>query len=403
MHDCSDHRRLGGGRAYGAGSPAGGFQERITLVGEERHQPYDKPALSKEVLAPDRAGEPPVLLTKQEADERGIELMLGVKAVGLDLTERRVATDEGERLPFDRLVLATGVTPRTLPGTGDLSGVHTLRTADDAWALRAELDRSPRVVVIGAGFIGAEFVAAARARGLDVCVVEAQPIPMAHLFGERVGRMLAGIHAMNGVAVEAGVGFSSFTDDGRGRVTGVVLADGRTLPADLVVVGIGARPATDWLESSGLDLANGVACDSRLRVTGVGVAAVYAAGDIAHRYHPMCGKSLRIEHWTNAGEHGEIVAADILGQQAPRAQVPYVWSDQYGRRIQIVGRPAEGRLSALRGGIEVSGMTAVYADEAGRAVGALVVDDPRTFMSCRKAVASGAQVSDLGLGLLEAA
>ncbi|MFJ9543774.1 FAD-dependent oxidoreductase [Streptomyces sp. NPDC101225] len=375
-----------------------GFQERITLLGEERHQPYDKPALSKDVLAENLPGNPPTLLTKQRADELDIDLMLGVRAEDLDLRRRRVQTDRGERLTFDRLVLATGVTPRTLPTSRELTGVYTLRTLDDALALRAEFDRGPRVVVIGAGFIGAEFASAARARGLDVSVVEAQRVPMAHLFGERVGRILAGLHPDNGVALETGVGFDRFADDGQGHVSGVVLADGRTLPADLVVVGIGARPATDWLESSGLELGDGVSCDAGLRAMGVGGSRVYAAGDIARRHHPLYGKPLRIEHWTNAGEHAEIVAADILGQQTPRAQVPYVWSDQYGRRIQIAGRPAEGRLSALRGGIANGTMTAVYADPAGTAVGALVVDDPRTFMSCRKAIASGADVGGLDLG-----
>ncbi|MDX2675074.1 NAD(P)/FAD-dependent oxidoreductase [Streptomyces soliscabiei] len=379
-----------------------GFQERITLLGEEPHQPYDKPALSKEVLAAHLPGEPPSLLTQEQADELGIDLLLGTKAVGLDPGGRRVLTDSGERLPFDRLVVATGVTPRTLPDMEALDGIHTLRTIDDALALRAELDRGPRVVVIGAGFIGAEFASAARSRGLDVCVVEAQRTPMAHLFGEQVGRMLAGIHAVNGVAVESGVGVDRFTGDGRGRVTGVVLADGRTLPADLVVVGIGARPATDWLTSCGLELADGVACDENLRAVGVGTVGVYAAGDVACRHHPLYGRPLRIEHWTNAGEHADIIAADILGLRVPRPQVPYVWSDQYGRRIQIAGRPGEGRLGALRGGVEDGEMTAVYVDEAGRAVGAVVVDDPRTFMVCRKAIASRAQAGGLGLGLLEA-
>ncbi|WP_405467374.1 NAD(P)/FAD-dependent oxidoreductase [Streptomyces canus] len=377
-----------------------GYQERITLLGEERQQPYDKTALSKEVLAADLPGEPPVLLSKQQADELGIELVLGVRALGLDTSRRRVLTDAGEPLPFERLVIATGVTPRTLPGTRELAGVHTLRTADDALALRAELDRGPRVVVIGAGFIGAEFAAAARARGLEVCVVEAQPTPMAHLFGARVGRMLAGLHTVNGVTVEAGTGFARFADDGRGRVAGVVLADGRTLPAELVVVGIGARPATDWLESSGLDLRDGVECDAALRVAGA--PGLHAAGDVARRYHPLYGKPLRIEHWTNAGEHADIVAADILGQPEPRTQVPYVWSDQYGRRIQIAGRPGEGRLAGLRGGVEDGELTAAYADEAGRAVGAVVVDDPRAFMSCRKAVTAGADAAGLGLDPVEA-
>ncbi|GAA5210856.1 NAD(P)/FAD-dependent oxidoreductase [Streptomyces thinghirensis] len=374
-----------------------GFDGTVTLLGEEPHPPYDKPPLSKDVLAMDGTGEPPPLLSADETEALALDLRLGVRAVALEPRARVVTTDAGVRLGFDRLVIATGVTPRTLPGAGSLDGVYTLRTADDALALRGELDRAARVVVIGAGFIGAEFASAARTRGLDVSVVEVQDTPMAHLLGARVGGMLAGLHEAHGVAVHTGVGFERFEDDGNARVSGVVLTDGRVLPADLVVVGIGARPATEWLESSGLPVENGVVCDVNLRVPGT--SGIYAAGDVALRHHPLYGAPLRIEHWTNAGEHGETVAADILGMPVPPAQVPYVWSDQYGRRIQIVGRPATGEARVLHGGIDAPSLVAVYADRAGTAVGALVVDDPRTLMRCRRAVAAGTSLEGLDLGL----
>ena len=217
---------------------------------------------------------------------------------------------------------------------------------------------------------------------------------MAHLFGPRVGGMLAGLHQAHGVTLHAGTRFSRFTADNDRRVTGVVLSNGRVLPADLVVVGIGSFPATDWLTSSGLPVRDGVECDAGLRVTGA--PGVYAAGDVARRHHPIYGTPLRIEHWTNAGEHAEIVAAGIVGDPTPRAQVPYVWSDQYGRRIQVIGRPAAGELRALHGGIDEESLTAVYAGPAGAVIGAVVVDDPQALVKCRKAIRAGAAVSDLG-------
>ena len=371
-----------------------GFEGPITVVGEEEHQPYDRPPLSKEVLATPGPAGPPALLAAGEAGALGLDLRLGVRAVAVDRSQRTVTTADGERLPFSHLVIATGVKPRTLPGAADLDGVYTLRTAGDALALRSELSQVTRVVVIGAGFIGAEFAAAARARGVQVCVVEAQDTPMAHLLGARVGGMLAGLHQANGVPVHAGARFAHFTADGEGRVTGVALADGRTLPADLVVIGIGTRPATEWLVSSGLSVPDGVDCDASLRVPGL--PGAFAAGDVARRHHPHYGIPLRIEHWTNAGEHAEIVAAEIVGDRAPRTQVPYVWSDQYGRRIQIVGRPTAGKLRALRGGIDQDSLVAVYADPAGAVVGAVAVDDPRALMTCRKAIMAGTAADGLG-------
>lgn len=365
-----------------------GFDGTITLVGEEPHHPYDKPPLSKEQLASDAPSEPPALLSAEELTQLDVELHLGVRATGVDPARRVVHTDVGDH-GYDHLVIATGVSPRTLPGTAR-PGVRTVRTADDATFLREQLAAAPRVVVIGAGFIGAEFAAAARARGCEVTIIEAQETPMAHLLGDRVGARLAALHTRHGVALRTGARFDHLVGDS--AVEGVALAGGEVLPADLVVVGIGATPAIEWLADSGLPVDNGIECDGDLRV--VGHPEIFAAGDVARWPHAHYGEPIRVEHWTNANEHGAMVAAAITGAPTPRVQAPYVWSDQYGHRIQIVGLPSRGTLASLTGdGPE--DLVAVYADDAGTVVGGVVVDDPRAFMKLRKAVTKGAVLTAL--------
>jgi NADPH-dependent 2,4-dienoyl-CoA reductase/sulfur reductase-like enzyme len=371
----------------------GGYDQGITVVGEELHAPYDRPPLSKEMLGRDHGGALVPLLTTTELDTLRIDLQLGVRATSLDPRARAVRTEDGRILSYEGLVIATGLVPRTLPD-GNLRGVYTVRTAADAFALRTALAKVPRVVVVGAGFIGAELAAAAREYGCAVTIVETQPVPMAHLLGEAVGQQFADLHRGHGVALHAGVGVDHLESDA-GAVTGVMLTDGRVLPADLVIVGIGARPATQWLESSGLPIDNGVCCDERLRVTGF--PQIHAAGDVARWTHPLYGEPVRIEHWTNANEHAAIVAADILGLAQPRVQVPYVWSDQYGHRVQIAGRPATGHLARQQGTVLRGQLIALYADDEARLVGAVVVDDPRTFMKMRKAVAARDQVGGVEL------
>jgi NADPH-dependent 2,4-dienoyl-CoA reductase/sulfur reductase-like enzyme len=374
----------------------GGFDGAITLVGQEPHHPYDRPPLSKEMLASDGGGAPVPLLAAEEPGMLGLDLRLGLRATGLAPGAAVVSTASGEDFSYSGggLVIATGLVPRTLPFASPL-GVYTIRTVDDARAVRAALAARPRVVVVGAGFIGAELASAAREYGCEVTVVEAQPVPMAQLVGPEVGGLLAGLHAVNGTELVAGVGVAAF-ESAAGAVTGVVLGDGRVLAAGLVIVGIGARPATDWLGSSGLPADDGIRCDEHLRV--VGFPQVHAAGDVARWPHPRYGE-LRIEHWTNANEHGAVVAADILGLPLPAAQVPYVWSDQYGHRIQIAGRSAAGRLAVLRGTAVGGDLVALYAGDDGGLVGGVVVDDTRTFMKVRRAVASAAPAGSVELPL----
>jgi NADPH-dependent 2,4-dienoyl-CoA reductase/sulfur reductase-like enzyme len=359
-----------------------GYDGTITILEAESEHPYDKPPLSKGMLLADAEPAPVELVSAAELSTLGLDLRLGTAALSLDPHQQTVTTSGGP-LTYDSLIVATGVRPRTLPGADGLSGVHTLRQARDARALRAALPLARQVVIVGAGFIGAEFASAARHHKREVTIVEAQPTPLAHLLGEQVGAEIARLHELNDVTVHTRAAVSRFL--GSRSVEGIVLADGRQLPADLVVIGIGAEPAADWLHGSGLPLGNGVRCDERLRVNGF--PKIYAAGDVALRWHPTYGTELRIEHWTNAGELAALAAATIMGAAPPAPQPPYVWSDQYGRRIQIIGLPALGNLACHRGGADQDRYVAVYADEYGTAVGAVAIDDPRTLMACRRAIA----------------
>lgn len=365
----------------------------IALLGEEVHQPYDKPPITKAMLEVSGDGARIPLLSEQGLTALNVDLQLGVRAVALDPVRRVVTTDDGRRLGYEHLVIATGVVPRTLRAMGTLSGVRAIRTGDDAVSLRAALPNAEHVVAIGGGFIGAEFATAARTYGRPVTVVEVQHIPMAHIVGSEVGALLSELHAANGVELLTGVAFSRF--EGDQRVRAVVLDDGRSLPADLVVVGIGTHPATEWLATSGWPIGDGIECDEQLRV--IGFPEIHAAGDVARWPHPFYGTSVRIEHWTNANEHGAVVAASILGHPIPATPVPYVWSDQYGHRIQIVGRPTAGEL-ALRLGDAENQLVALYADAAGSLIGAVIVDDPRLLLRCRKAITKRARVDEVDLG-----
>lgn len=378
---------------------AQGYGGRITVLGDELYPPYDKPPLSKEMLDPDADGSPVELVDAQTLEALSVDLRLGVRATAVDTDAKVVSTDSIGEIAYDTLVIATGMSPRTLPEADRFANVYTIRTVDDARALHAELSVGRRVVVIGAGFIGAEFASAARSHGVAVTLVEAQEAPLAAQLGASVGITLAELHSHNGVQIHTGVRCAGFTGDG--RVTAVNLSDGHSLPADFVVVGIGASPAVDWLKSSGIELDNGIRCDATLRAKGC--HDIYAAGDVAYREHPTYGEPMRIEHWTNANDHAAIIAADLLGAAPPRPTLPYVWSDQYGKRIQIVGRPAAG-VPTIRTGTAVTGDLVVgYTDSHGVVVGALVVDNPRLLMKLRRAITAGADRAEVEAAVLATA
>ncbi|HEX4977537.1 MAG TPA: FAD-dependent oxidoreductase [Nocardioides sp.] len=391
-----------------------GFTGEIVLVGAEDRAPYDRPPLSKAVLAADGPTEPPTLRTVESLrDELGVDLRLGTPASGLD-TGGRVVLLGDEEVRYDALVIATGATARTLPGSEDIGGVHTVRTAADAAAVRTALDAGARTVVVGAGFIGSEVASAARSRGLPVTVVEAADVPLTRAVGEQAGAVLVDLHRAAGTDLRLGVGVAGLETrpaaDGTHRVAGVRLTDGCILPADLVVVGIGGAPATGWLRDSGLTLHprdGGVVCDATL---GTGAPGVYAAGDVAHWPNPLFARDaddlMRLEHWTSAAEQGALAAVHALGLAEPRplASVPYFWSDWYGHRVQLVGVAAADEV--LRADRDTDRPLVLYR-RGDRVVGALSVDRPAEIMKYRRLVAARAPWQDAldlaGAGVLEPA
>src|SRR5579863_5196833 len=314
-----------------------GFGGRVTLIGAEPRLPYDRPPLSKAFLAGQATEDDLPLLAGDRLDRLELDLRLGERAAALDLPARAVRLASGEPVPFGTAVIATGSVPRRLPALDGRPGVHVLRTLDDAIAIRAALAAGARVAVVGGGFIGAEVASCARALGRDVTIIDPVPALMARGLGPVLGQVLAGRHADHGVVLR--LGRSVVRAEGTGRVERLVLDDGSSVAADLVVVGVGADPAVGWLAGSGLAVDGGLCCDACLRACGTD--AVYAVGDVARWPSARYRGPLRLEHWTNAGEAALAVAAAITGVCGPPAPfdpLPYVWSDQLGVRVQVFGQ-----------------------------------------------------------------
>ncbi|GGL10073.1 NAD(P)/FAD-dependent oxidoreductase [Nocardia jinanensis] len=374
---------LAGLRAVEAARKAG-FTGTVTMVGAEEHLPYDRPPLSKAYLDPLGDGAEPDSTQFRTEDylrsELGVELVLGAPATGLDVHEHVVEVGGDRQVPYGALVIATGASARQLPGAEGLAGVHTLRTLDDAIAVRAALEAGARTVVIGAGFIGSEVASGARKRGLEVTVIEALPTPLVRSIGELMGPLCSTLHVRNGTDLRCGVGVAGL--EGNGRVERVVLADGTSLEADLVVVGIGAVPATEWVEGSGVALDNGVVCDETLRS---GIEGIYAAGDVARWHNPLFERSMRLEHWTSAAEQGAFAARNALNPVAakPYATVPYFWSDWYDSRIQFVGVPATDEVRIVDGDLERDGHCVALYREGDRLAGALTINGQSVIMKYR--------------------
>ncbi|MFJ4787849.1 NAD(P)/FAD-dependent oxidoreductase [Streptomyces sp. NPDC088794] len=355
-----------------------GYDGTLTLVGDEPLAPYDRPPLSKQVLSAE--WEPERLILRPAADLAALDLdlRLGVAATGLELTDRVVRLADGAQLPYDGLVLATGVRPRRLPG----EGAHVLRTLDDALTLREQLRFGVRLVIVGAGFLGAEAAAVARRLGAHVTLLEPAPVPLAHAVGTRVGELLTRAHVDRGVDLRCGVRVSEVTEDG------VRLANGEIVEADEVLVAVGSRPNTEWLESSGLPLGDGVVCDEYCEVA----RNVYAAGDVARWYNPLFGTSMRIEHRTNAAEQGMAAARNLLREDArkPFAPVPYFWSDQYDMKIQAYGHlRGHDEVAVVEGELAERRFVAVYRTGE-RVAGVLSVGmPPKVIRQWRQAIATG--------------
>lgn len=366
---------------------AANYQGRIVLVSDEQVPPYDKPPLSKAFLAGTSAQSDITLLTERDADQLDIDVRPGCRASHLQLSCDEVELDNGERLRFDHLVIATGARARPSPW-GQPDGVHVLRTFEDSQRLRADLTRGGRLVVVGGGFIGAEIAATARSLGLAVIIVDPCQVPMERVLGTQIGERFTRLHESYGVATLFGVGVEGIT--GRRGAFRVTLTNGSILDADYVLVGIGAVPNDDWLTSSGLHIDNGVVCDKYLRVPDA--LNVFAIGDVCRWQNPRHDRLTRVEHWTNAVDQAAIVGHNIARPDALIACAPveYVWSDQYNWKVRVLGQVgiAENRhVEVIGEGTRTGRFAALYSPDGRTLSGMAIVNWPRVLVAGRKALA----------------
>lgn len=361
----------------------------VTIVSDEEHLPYDRPPLSKDVLHDAGKGIEDVLLKPAEFyAEHDITLRLGKAAQSLDTAARTLTLTDDTVLDYDDLVIATGLQPRRIPSFPDLAGIHVLRSFDEALALRGQAASARRAVVVGAGFIGCEVAAGLRKLGVDVVLVEPQPAPLASVLGEQIGQLVARVHRAEGVDVRTGVGVAEVR--GSHHVGAVVLTDGTELVADLVVVGIGSRPATDWLVGSGVALDNGVLCDEIGRTS---EPHVWALGDVAS-WRDATGHQVRVEHWSNVADQARVMVPAILGAEPPAVvTVPYFWSDQYDVKIQCLGEPAAEDVVHV---VEDDGRRFLaYYERDGVLVAVVGGGMPGKVMKARAKIAAGAPIGDV--------
>jgi NADPH-dependent 2,4-dienoyl-CoA reductase/sulfur reductase-like enzyme len=370
-----------------------GYVEPVTIVSDEQHLPYDRPPLSKDVLHDSGRGIGDVTLKPAEFyADNDIALRLGAAAQSVDTAAKTLTLTDGFVLDYDDLVISTGLEPKRIPSFPDLDGIRVLRSFDEAVALREHAASARRAVIIGAGFIGCEVAASLRKLGVEVVLVEPQPAPLAGVLGEQIGELVARLHRGEGVDVRTGVGVAEVLgpeDPGTG-VTGVILSDGSELDADLVVVGIGSRPATDWLVGSGVTLDNGVICDEVGRTSD---PHVWALGDVASWRDPD-GHQVRVEHWSNVAEQARVMVPAMLGLEVPAlVVVPYFWSDQYDVKIQCLGEPRAGDVVHI---VDDDGRKFLaYYERDGALVGVVGGGMPGKVMKARAKVAAGAPIGEV--------
>ena len=379
----------------------GGHTGSIIVVDADPERPYDRPPLSKQMLTGE--WEPEKILLPAGKEDLDLDFRLGVRAKAVDLTSRQITLEGAgglvEDTSFDSLVIASGAAARRLPEAAGIAGIHVVRTLADSLALREELDAGPsRVVVIGAGFIGAEVASSCRKRGLEVTLVEAMPLPLERILGVEMGKVCAQVHIENGVDLRLGTGvlqFETATVDGVERVVGVGLTDGTTVAAEVVVVGIGVTLTTDWLEGSGLTLDDGVVCDNTL----LAAPGVVAAGDIARYPSARFGRMLRVEHWETAIAGGEAAARRLLAEASGETPavfdpIPWFWSDQYDRKIQLAGRPQPtDQCVVVHGSTDEFRFVALYGD-GDRLTGVLGMNRPRHVVQLRALFEDGASFAE---------
>jgi 3-phenylpropionate/trans-cinnamate dioxygenase ferredoxin reductase component len=403
----TDHFVVVGGGLAGAKTAEAlreqGYDGELTIVGTERHLPYERPPLSKDYLAgkAERSD-----FEVHDADwyrEHKVALRLATTATSLDPRAHTVTLSDGATLTYTKLALATGSEPRALPVPGlEASGVHYLRTVEDSDAIRAELSPHARVVIIGGGWIGLEVAAAARARETAVAVVEAADLPLAAALGPEVARSFLSLHRDHGVVFHLGASVVAVETEDE-AVTAVALADGARLEADAVVVGVGAAPRLGIAEGAGLDVANGVVVDESLQTSDPDIVAV---GDIALHAHPVLGQQVRVEHWANALNQPTVAAATMLGAPAPYTELPYFFTDQYDLGMEYVGHAPPGSYDrvVVRGDLDTHEYIAFWLDADSRVLAGMnvnvwdVVDDVKALILANQPVDSD-RLADLDVPL----
>jgi 3-phenylpropionate/trans-cinnamate dioxygenase ferredoxin reductase subunit len=368
---------------------AEGFDGRLVLVGAEVARPYERPPLSKDYLRGDVARETVYVHADGFYAEHDIDLRLGRTAVDLNTSAAEVTLDDGEILRYDRLLLTTGAEPRvlTIPGR-ELDGVMYLRSVEDSDALRARLDRGGAVVVIGAGWIGAEVAASARQRGLDVTVIEPASVPLQRVLGLEIGGLYRDIHTDHGVQMLLGTGVERF--EGGSAVERVRTSDGRTLDCDFVVVGVGVQPRTALAARAGIAIENGILADEHLQT---GAPGVFAAGDVANAHHPFYAERIRVEHWANALHQGPLAARTMLGHDDVYDRLPYFFSDQYDVGMEYSGHATGSDRVVLRGDPTSREFVAFWLSE-GRVLAGMNVNVWDVAETIQALIASGGVVDE---------
>jgi NADPH-dependent 2,4-dienoyl-CoA reductase/sulfur reductase-like enzyme len=367
------------GYAVAEGLHVKGFTGSVTLVGQETGDPYDRPPLTKEILSGKWDPERAELLAAKRVRPLDPTIITGVAAASVDVEAQRVHLADGRELPYDALVVATGVYPRTLPFP-DGANVHVIRTMEHSLALKAQLREGVRLIVVGGGFLGLEAAATARGLGADVHVVEPIPgPPLANKIGTVAAAKLLAMHTDHGVTIQTGIGVDGIEADG------VKLSDGSRLDGDVMLISIGAAPMVSWLEGSGLPLDNGLVCDEYCYAGN----NVWGAGDVASWVHVGYGRRLRLEHRTNAQEQGQHVAANILGAHEPFTPIPYFWTDQFESRVQVRGLiPPEAEGEIVEGDPDGDSFVQTFSVQ-GRPIGVLGWNAARLAMQHARQLSAG--------------